>query len=96
MYFKPSVAAHAIHGILALLAIVFLLAFSSKLQSLDAYRVLVLILLFSVTIGIHGISHLGLERTYGYSPYSWFATLPQRPMECPCMAAMKKMAADQK
>jgi hypothetical protein len=95
MYFKPSIAAHTIHGVLAMLAIVFLLAFSYKLQTLDAYRILVLLLLFSIVIGIHGISHQGLERDYGYTPYSWFAALPLRPMECPCMAAMKRKAAEQ-
>ena len=97
MYFRPSIITHTIHGILAMIAVVLLLAFSYKLQTLDAYRILVLLLLFSATIGIHGISHLGLEREYGYSPYSWLTEPfpPQRCMECPCMAAMKA-AAEQK
>lgn len=95
MHFRPSIITHTLHGILAIVAIVLLFVFSNKLQTLDAYRILVLILLFSATIGIHGISHLGLEREYGYSPYAWFVEpFPPQRMECPCMAAMKKMAAE--
>jgi len=37
------------------------------LRKLDTYRMLVLILLFSIVVGIHGISHLGLRNAYGYS-----------------------------
>jgi hypothetical protein len=42
------------------------LFFTNKLRNLDPYRMLVLVLLFSMTIGVHAISHLGLERAYGY------------------------------
>ena len=28
-----------------------------------------LMLLFSIALGVHGLSHLGLERVYGYDPY---------------------------
>jgi hypothetical protein len=38
-----------------------------SLRRLDTYRMLVLVLLFSIVIGIHGISHLGLRKTYGYN-----------------------------
>jgi len=38
-----------------------------SLRKLDTYRMLVLVLLFSIVVGIHGISHLGLRKTYGYN-----------------------------
>jgi hypothetical protein len=38
-----------------------------SLRRLDTYRMLVLVLLFSIVVGIHGISHLGLRKTYGYN-----------------------------
>jgi len=60
----PSILAHILSGALMFLAIY--LFFTNKLRNLDPYRMLVLDLLFSVTIGVHAISHLGLERAYGY------------------------------
>ena len=61
---RPSILAHILSGALMFLAIY--LFFTNKLRNLDPYRMLVLVLLFSVTIGVHAISHLGLERAYGY------------------------------
>jgi len=60
----PSILAHILSGALMFLAIY--LFFTNRLRNLDSYRMLVLVLLFSVTIGVHAISHLGLERAYGY------------------------------
>ena len=31
---------------------------------------LILILFFSLSIGVHGLTHLGLEQVYGYNPLS--------------------------
>ena len=92
MHFKPSIVAHTVHAFLVLFAVGWIIVYFSKLQALDAYRALVLILLFAIVMGIHGISHLGLEQKYGYSPYNWYTVEPTRPIECPCMEAMKKMA----
>jgi hypothetical protein len=60
----PSILAHILSGALIFLAIY--LFFTNRLRNLDSYRMLVLVLLFSITIGVHAISHLGLERAYGY------------------------------
>jgi hypothetical protein len=49
---------------------IFLVAYSSKILSRDPYQILVLILLFSIAIGIHGLSHAGLEAIYKYNPLS--------------------------
>jgi hypothetical protein len=42
----------------------------SKLSRLEGYpgRTLYLILLLSIAVGIHGMSHLGLESVYGFNP----------------------------
>ena len=52
-----------------LMGIALYIAVSSfgSLRKLDTYRMLVLVLLFSIVVGIHGISHLGLRKTYGYN-----------------------------
>ena len=66
--FYPSVLAHMLNGFLLMLAFLVTFLYFSKLQTLDAYHIVVLLLLSSVAVGVHGLSHLGLERDYGYNP----------------------------
>lgn len=68
VFLAPSFYAHLLNGFL-LVCIFYLVFFNFKqLTQLGAYRKLVLILLLSATLGIHGLSHLGLEKLYNYSP----------------------------
>lgn len=67
----PSLYAHAMSGVLMAISVLYLVVYSSKIMSRDPYQILVLILLFSVAIGVHGISHTGLEVVYGYNPLSY-------------------------
>ena len=90
----PSIITHTLNGLFLMLSFLFLLVYFSKLQNLDAYRMLVLILLFSIVLGVHGISHLGLEHEYGYSPYNILSLPNRNPINntvCPCMKKMKGM-----
>lgn len=66
MYQVPSVYAHILNGLLLFAGVVYLFVSRSR----DSYQILVLILLFSMVVGIHGISHMGLEYLYGYNPLS--------------------------
>jgi hypothetical protein len=43
----------------------------SKIRNLDPYSLIILTLLFSISIGIHGLSHLGLEKFYKYNPMGY-------------------------
>ena len=67
MYQVPSVYAHILNGLLLFAGLVYLLL---KIRARDPYQILVLILLFSMAAGIHGLSHMGLEYIYGYNPLS--------------------------
>jgi len=64
----PSFYAHVANGLLLLLALIILWQHYSQIRRLDAYRLLVLALLGSLAIGVHGVSHLGMELGYGYNP----------------------------
>jgi hypothetical protein len=66
MYQVPSVYAHILNGLLLFAGVVYLFISRSR----NSYHILVLILLFSMAVGIHGISHMGLEYLYGYNPLS--------------------------
>ena len=68
IYLVPSFYTHIISGLLVVFAIYILYANYSKIRNLETYKILILILGFSISIGIHGLSHLGLETTYNYNP----------------------------
>lgn len=67
VYNKPSFYAHIINGFTIIGAIVILCKNYTKMN-LSAYHQLVIILLFSISVGIHSISHLGLEQIYDFNP----------------------------
>jgi hypothetical protein len=71
-YFIPSIYAHVINGLLLLLAIIILYKNYSKVSMLEPYKLIILTLIFSIGIGIHGLSHLGLEHNYNYNPMKLF------------------------
>lgn len=64
----PSFYAHALNGLLMLLAAMLLYRNFTEIKRLDPYKRIILTLLFSIVVGIHGLSHLGLEDVYGYTP----------------------------
>lgn len=72
-YLAPSFYAHTINGILLFIALIIIITNYSKLIRLEAYpgRTAYLILMLSIAVGIHGISHLGLERVYGFNPLKY-------------------------
>lgn len=61
----PSVYAHVLNGLLILLAVILL---KKHHRLLRPYETIVVALLFSIGIGVHGLSHLGLETVYEYNP----------------------------
>jgi hypothetical protein len=44
----------------------------SKIINLEPYKLIVLTLIFSLCVGVHGLTHLGLETIYNYNPMSAF------------------------
>jgi hypothetical protein len=68
IYFAPSFYAHIINGLLLLMAFILLCKNYTKIVNLKPYKKIILTLFFSVCIGIHGLSHLGLETNYNYNP----------------------------
>jgi len=68
IYFTPSFYAHIINGLLLLIAFILLFKNYSKIVNLEPYKKIILTLFFSISIGIHGLSHLGLETNYNYNP----------------------------
>ena len=65
---KPSLYAHTLNAVLLLVAVVLLITNYSQVMKLGAYEKITLSLLFSGVVGVHGLSHLGLESVYGFNP----------------------------
>ena len=68
VYLFPSFYAHVINGILLFFALFLLCKNYTTISKLEPYKLIMLVLVFSITIGIHGLSHLGLEKNYNYNP----------------------------
>lgn len=68
MYRIPSFYAHVLNGVLLFIAVIVLYNNYSKINKIDTYKIVILLLLFSIAIGIHGISHQGLEKNYNFNP----------------------------
>lgn len=66
----PSFYAHILNGILLLVAFLLFCKHYSKISNLEPYKLIILTLLFSICVGIHSLSHLGLEKIYGFNPLS--------------------------
>lgn len=68
LYLIPSFYAHIINGLLLLVAFIMLYRNYSKLTNLEPFKLIVLTLLFSLGVGVHGMSHLGMEQNYSFNP----------------------------
>ena len=69
IFLIPSMYAHFLSGFLILLAtILVILHWKDFLYKSRVSTIIVLLLFFSIAIGIHGLSHLGLENTYNFNP----------------------------
>ena len=68
IYLVPSLYAHVINGILAFIAVIVFYKYYSKISRLEPYKLIILILMFSIAIGLHGLSHQGLEKNYNFNP----------------------------
>lgn len=67
-FLYPSFYAHIFHAFLILIALFILIVNFKSVMKLDAFKLICIALLFSIAIGIHAISHLGLEVNHAYSP----------------------------
>lgn len=64
----PSFYAHVLNSLLMFAAVIVILLNFDKIRKLDAYALAKLFFMASITIGVHGLSHQGLERIYNYNP----------------------------
>jgi hypothetical protein len=65
---KPSFYSLAITGILILLVFIKIIFNWNEFEQLALTDYLIILLLLTIGLGIHGLLHLGLEVYYNYNP----------------------------
>jgi hypothetical protein len=68
MLSKPSFYATAMTGLLMLLMVFIIFNNWNEIKLYDTYRILMIIGIFCLIIGVHGLLHLGLEFIYKFNP----------------------------
>jgi hypothetical protein len=68
----PSVLAHTLNGGLLIVALVLAALNYRVLRNLPVLQMITLVLILSIAVGVHGLSHAGLESAYGYNPLRLF------------------------
>ena len=63
---KPSFWANVIQGFLILLLLIMIWIWWKDIKS--KYERIIIISLLGLVIGVHGLLHLGLEKTYHWNP----------------------------
>jgi hypothetical protein len=72
IFLSLSFYAHVANLMFVFLAIYFVIANFSYLEKMSPEKKIYIVLLFSITAGVHGLSHLGLENLYRYNPMGYF------------------------
>ena len=70
VYSAPSFYSYIINGVLLFIAFILLYKNYSIIIHLEPYKLISLVLILSMSVGIHSLTHLGLEKVYGYNPMS--------------------------
>jgi hypothetical protein len=64
----PSFYLHQMNAFLIMISLFLLFTNYSKIKKIEPFQSVILSLLFSLAVGVHGLSHLGAEYIYGYNP----------------------------
>jgi len=68
IYKTPSFWGHVLNGVLLMIAILFMYSNYTEITNSSSFQMTILILLFSIAFGLHGLLHLGMEKEYDYNP----------------------------
>jgi len=68
--YTPSIITHVVSSAFILFAVLVTVVSYDKILKLDIWSIIILLLLYALVIGVHAISHLGLEKEYKYLLYT--------------------------
>lgn len=67
----PSFYALIANGLLILVVVALLIRNFFIIKAQKPFNQMVLVLLIAMTVALHGLLHLGLEKQYGYNPLKY-------------------------
>ncbi len=67
----PSLNSLFVTGFLLLFILFVLISNFQLFKRLDFYHKIVVLALITISVGTHGLIHLGVESVYGFNPYRW-------------------------
>lgn len=68
IFSAPSFYGHVLQGLLLLFIAFYMFQHFYFIKNLDTFKKILLLLLVAIVIGIHSLSHLGLEYVYQFNP----------------------------
>jgi hypothetical protein len=71
-FIAPSINTLFTTGILILIIFYISIINIKKIYNLNYYQKISLLCLISITVGIHGLIHLGVEKKYNFNPFRMF------------------------
>ena len=72
LFTVPSIMSHMLNGGLLLLGGLLIALNFSFIRRLPTLQLITLVLILSIAVGVHGLSHIGVESAYGYNPLKIF------------------------
>ncbi len=72
IWLKPSFYAHVVNGIILLVVCWLMVKHFDEVRRLHTYELVTLLLTISLSLGVHGLMHLGFEQFYGYDLFNLF------------------------
>jgi hypothetical protein len=72
VFLSLSFYAHVANLMFIFFAVYFVIANFSYIENMSPEKKIYVALLFSISAGVHGLSHLGLENIYRYNPMGFF------------------------
>jgi hypothetical protein len=72
LFTVPSIMTHMLNGGLLLLGGILIALNFSFIRRLPTLQLITLVLILSIAVGVHGLSHVGVESAYGYNPLKIF------------------------
>jgi uncharacterized membrane protein len=68
----PSMNSLLVTGILIMIIVILFFSNINQILKENYYKKLILLSSLCLSFGMHGMLHLGLEKQYGFNPYTWF------------------------
>lgn len=69
---KPSYYAHILGALTIMYILIIIFQNLDKVMNLEIDKLLIVFLLLSISITLHGLSHVALEYVYKYNPLYFF------------------------